>query len=107
MTSVQIHRGNRGRREVSQAIANIQAGVLAVVCALIGGGGLFAMTAWLLIKGGPNVGQHLQLLGHYFVGYSVTWTGGLVGFLYGAVLGGVIGWTIGKIYNAIVRLRFH
>jgi hypothetical protein len=30
------------------------------------------MTIWLVIKGGPNMGQHLQLLGQYFVGYSVS-----------------------------------
>ncbi|HWP48946.1 MAG TPA: hypothetical protein VNM22_17455 [Candidatus Limnocylindrales bacterium] len=91
--------------EVSRAIVKIQAGVLAFVCAMIGGIGLFVMTAWLLIKGGPRVGQHLQLLGQYFPGYSVTWKGSLIGFFYGAILGGVVGWTIGKIYNKIVGIR--
>jgi hypothetical protein len=91
--------------EVSRAIVKIQAGVLAFVCAMIGGIGLFVMTAWLLIKGGPRVGQHLQLLGQYFPGYSVTWKGSLIGFFYGAIVGGVVGWTIGKIYNGIVGIR--
>jgi hypothetical protein len=91
--------------EVSRAVVRIQSGVLTVVCALIGGLGLFAMTAWLLIKDGPNVGQHLNLLGHYFIGYSVTWTGSLIGLLYGALVGGVFGWTIGRIYNAVVSIR--
>ncbi len=50
--------------EVSRVVVRIQAGVLALVGALIGGIGLFVMTAWLLIKGGPQVGAHLQLLGH-------------------------------------------
>ena len=36
---------------------------------------MFVMTTWLLIKGGPHVGQHLQLLSNYFIGYSVTWWG--------------------------------
>jgi hypothetical protein len=83
----------------------LQAGVLAVVCALLGGGGLFVITAWLLIKGGPQVGAHLQLLGHYFVGYSVSWPGTLIGFCYGALLGGVVGWCICTIYNRIVAIR--
>jgi hypothetical protein len=91
--------------EVSQAVARIQTGVLTIACALIGGLGLFLMTVWLLMKGGPNVGQHLQLLGQYFIGYSVTWTGSLVGFLYGALTGGIIGWTVGTIYNKIVNMR--
>lgn len=91
--------------EVSRIVARIQAGVLAVVCAMLGGIGLFAVTAWLLLKGGPRVGEHLQLLGYYFIGYSVTWTGSLVGLCYGALTGGIVGWTIATVYNQIVDLR--
>lgn len=98
-------RAHDGPAEVSQAIVRIQAGVLAVVCALLGGGGIFVMTVWLLIKGGPQVGPHLQLLGQYFPGYSVTWKGSVVGLFYGALTSGVVGWTIGTIYNKIVSIR--
>jgi hypothetical protein len=91
--------------EVTRTIAKIQSGVLAMTCAVLGGVGLFVMTAWLLIKDGPQVGLHLQLLRHYFIGYSVSWPGSLVGLFYGAVVGGVIGWSIGRIYNGVVRLR--
>jgi hypothetical protein len=91
--------------EVNQAVVRLQIGVLTIVCALLGGVGLFVITAWLLIKGGPQVGAHLQLLGHYFIGYSVTWKGSLVGLGYGALVGGVVGWAIGTIYNGIVTLR--
>ena len=90
---------------VNQAVVRLQTGVLTIVCALLGGVGLFVMTAWLLIKGGPQVGTHLQLLGQYFIGYSVTWQGSLVGFFYGALVGGVVGWSIGTIYNGIVAIR--
>ena len=100
------HEDEQRVQAVSHAIATIQARVLALVFAVIFGTGLFAMTAWLLIQGGPEVGKHLRLLGIYFVGYSVTWPGSIVGFFYGALLGGVIGWTIGKVYNLIVVLRF-
>ncbi len=92
--------------ELSRAVARIHAAVLALVFGLVGGLGLFAMTAWLLIKGGDHVGPHLQLLGQYFIGYSVTWTGSIIGFFYGMLFGGVIGWSIGKIYNRIVYIRF-
>jgi hypothetical protein len=71
------------KEELSRAVARIRTGALALVCAMIGGGGLFLMTAWLLLKGGPHVGQHLQLLSQYFIGYSVTWWGTVVGFFYG------------------------
>ena len=92
-------------RELSRMIIAIQAGVLALVCAVVGGLALFLMTVWLVIKGGPRVGQHLSLLGQYLIGYSVTWTGSVVGLLYGALIGGIAGWMIAKIYNGIARLR--
>ncbi len=92
-------------REVVRAIARLHAGVLATVGALIGGIGLFALTAWLLVEGGPNVGAHLQLLNHYFPGYSVTWAGCFIGLLYGAAVGAAVGWCIGAVYNLVVGLR--
>ncbi|MGD0945998.1 MAG: hypothetical protein ABSA52_01100 [Candidatus Binatia bacterium] len=91
--------------EVSRAVARLHAGVLALVCGVLGGAGLFAMTAWLVIKGGPNVGSHLQLLNQYFYGYSVTWRGSVVGFIYGAVTGAVVGGLVGAVYNIVATLR--
>ncbi len=92
-------------RTVIRAVARIQAGVLAVVCAVLGGAGLFGMTAWLLIKGGQTVGPHLELLGQYFYGYTVSWPGAVVGLVYGALSGAVIGWAIGTVYNYVASLR--
>jgi hypothetical protein len=97
---------NNSDKAISHAVARLQARILAFVFAMLGGLGLFLMTAWLLIKGGENVGEHLQLLGHYFIGYTVTWRGSLVGFFYGALVGGLIGWMIGRIYNLAVGIRY-
>lgn len=91
--------------EISHTLAKIKADALALVCAVLGGAGLFTMTAWLVIKGGPHAGQHLQLLSQYFPGYSVTWWGSLIGLLYGAMTGGVVGWMVGTIYNKVANLR--
>jgi hypothetical protein len=91
--------------DLSRMVVRIQAGVLALVLAIIGGTGLFLMTVWLLIKGGERVGSHLRLLGQYFPGYSVTWTGSLFGLFYGALIGAILGWSIGKIYNRIALWR--
>ncbi|HSF08582.1 MAG TPA: hypothetical protein VLA60_04160, partial [Nitrospirales bacterium] len=91
--------------EISRAVARIQAGVLAFVCAVLGGLGLFIATVWLLLDGGPQVGSHLQLLSNYYIGYSVTWRGSVIGMLYGALTGAILGWTIGFIYNKVVGLR--
>jgi hypothetical protein len=91
--------------DVNRAIMRIHTSVLALVSALLGGFGLFVMTAWLIIKGGTHVGQHLALLNEFFPGYSVTWFGSLVGLLYGALVGGVGGWVVGLIYNIVANLR--
>ena len=93
------------RYAVSRAVVRMHAGVMALVCAILGGAGLFTMTVWLLIKGGPRVGQHLGLLSQYFYGYTVTWKGSVVGLVYGAVTGGIVGWLLGRVYNGVVWLR--
>jgi hypothetical protein len=91
-------------RALKQAAARLQAKYLGVSFALLGGGLVLLMTVWLLIKGGENVGTHLSLLSHFFPGYSVSWPGSIVGFLWGAIYGGVFGFLVGWLYNRIVRL---
>jgi hypothetical protein len=91
--------------EISRALARIKTDVLAIVCAIFGGVGLFLVTVWLVIKDGPHVGEHLQLLSNYFIGYSVTWWGSVVGLFYGTLCGAVSGWAIGTIYNKLVKMR--
>lgn len=66
---------------------------------LLGGVGLFAATAILLIRGGENVGAHLGLIGVYFPGYSVTWPGAFIGFVYAFVAGYAVGRTVATVYN--------
>ncbi|MDR4494039.1 MAG: hypothetical protein AB7P17_04685 [Nitrospirales bacterium] len=93
------------KEELSRTVARIQAGVLSIACGLIGGLGLFIMTVWLLLEDGPHVGSHLQLLSNYFIGYSVTWGGSLIGLFYGTLTGGILGWTVGYIYNKVAGIR--
>ena len=92
-------------RLIRAAIARMRAGVMAVVFAMVGGMGLALATAWLLVRGGENVGQNLGLLRHYLPGYSVTWPGTLLGLAYGAVLGAIAGWCLARVYNWIASRR--
>ena len=66
---------------------------------LLAGVGLFLATAILLIRGGENVGQHLSLIGIYFPGFSVTWGGAFIGFVYAFVVGYALGRTVATVYN--------
>ena len=70
---------NRQEAElISTAVARLRAGIMAMVFAMLFGVGLFVATVWLLIRGGPFVGQHLSLLRNYFPGYSVSWPGSIL-----------------------------
>ena len=97
--------GSNEREMIATAIARLRAGIMAIVCGLLAGSGLLVATAWLVLRGGPNIGQHLILLRNYLPGYSVTWPGALLGFVYGVLLGGVAGWLTAWVYNRIVQLR--
>ena len=91
------------RELIRAAIVRLRARMMALVFGMVGGVGLLVATLWLTIRGGPTVGQHLGLLANYFPGYEVTWTGGLVGFCYGALTGAVIGWSVASIYNYLAE----
>lgn len=90
---------------VSQLTLRIHTWALAIALGIVGGVTLSAMTAWLLIRGGTPVGPHLELLGQYFLGYSVSWPGCIAGFLYGGLTGAALGWSLALVYNGVARLR--
>lgn len=83
-----------------------------IVLALITGLGIFVVTNWLVLKGGPMtpegealIGPHLALLGQFFIGYDVSFVGSLIGLFYGVVAGYLIGFLVAKTYNWIVNSR--
>ncbi|MCR8915758.1 hypothetical protein FDP08_03735 [Marinobacter panjinensis] len=96
-------------KTIGQAIARLRASVMAVTFGIAGGLILFMATAWLLIIGptgeSEHVGPTLGLLSNFFPGYSVTWSGAVVGLFYGALSGAVAGFVLAFIYNLIVGLR--
>ena len=73
-----------------------------IACGLVLGLGLVIATNFLVLKGGEQVGPRLALLSVYLPGYSVTFVGSLVGFVYLFVIGYGIGRSIVTIYNTLV-----
>jgi hypothetical protein len=69
---------------------------------LAAGLGLLIATYVLILKGGDTVGPRLGLLALYFPGYSVTFGGGFVGFVYAFVLGYGCGRGIATVYNRLI-----
>lgn len=93
---------NENEEELQVAIKRLNARAWGVAVGVLLGGGLFLATNILILKGGENVGQHLNLLSQFFPGYSVSFVGSLIGFVYAFVGGYIIGRAIGTIYNRMV-----
>ena len=88
---------------IQAAIRRLNERAWGISAGLLLGLGLLGATIFLVIKCGPSVGQHLDLLGNYFPGYRVTVLGGFIGFIYAFVLGYGLGRVIGTVYNRLVR----
>jgi hypothetical protein len=93
------------RALIRAAVVRMRARSMAIVFGMVGGTSILVATAWLLIRGGEQVGEHLSLLRHFFPGYSVTWPGALIGFFWGALAGAISGWALAWIYNQVVESR--
>jgi hypothetical protein len=92
-------------RIAESQLLRVNALALGVVSGLVAGAGLFLATNWLLLKGGPDPGPHLSLLGQYFPGFRVSFLGSLVGSAW-AFLGGFLAAYAGaRIYNAVAGWR--
>lgn len=85
-----------------QTFARLDSTALGIAVGTLLGLGLFSATVFLLVKGGPHVGQNLSLLSQYFPGYRVTWKGSVIGLGYGFVSGFVAGWLLALVRNAAV-----
>lgn len=85
---------------LQRAFARLDAVALGVAVGALGGGGLFAATVILLVKGGAHVGRNLALLQQYFPGYTVTWPGAFIGLGYGFLVGFGAGWLLAVTRNA-------
>lgn len=90
-------------RELEGKLLRINARAWGIAFGLTLGLGLFVATNVLLLKGGDVVGPNLALLGVYLPGYSVTFIGSLIGFVYMFVIGYGFGRVVGEVYNRIVR----
>ena len=89
---------------IRTAIQRLNARAWGIAMGLLFGLGLFLATIVLVLKGGPRVGQHLNLLGVYFPGYRVTVLGSFIGFIYMFVIGYGVGRIIGTLYNWLVDM---
>jgi hypothetical protein len=89
---------------LQEAFARLDAVALGIAVGVLCGVVWSAATTWLLVKGGPHVGQNLSLLSQFFFGYRVTWRGAVIALGYGCLAGFLAGWAFAKVRNAAVGL---
>ena len=92
---------------IVQSLAKLDGKALGIALGLLLGLGIFTATNFLIIKGGHVVGPNLALLSQFFIGYEITFSGSLIGMIYGLMAGFVIGWLIAVIRNFVVTIYIH
>jgi hypothetical protein len=90
-----------------KAFAKLDKTALGVAVGAVFGLGIFGVTIFLIAKGGDPVGPNLGLVGQYFVGYTVTLKGSLIGLAYGFVSGFFLGWFTAFLRNLFVAVFLH
>lgn len=93
---------NKADEIIVQSLAKIDGTALGISIGFLFGLVVFAATNFLIFKGGEEIGPNLALLGQFFVGYEVSFTGSLIGLVYGVIAGFILGWLIAGIRNLIL-----
>jgi hypothetical protein len=70
-----------------------------LVCALV----IAAVTVFQLLADSPDAPE-LSLIGQYFYGYTVSWSGMVVGVFWGFFTGFVAGWFVAFVRNFVLAV---
>lgn len=89
---------------IVKSLAKLDGNALGVAIGLLFGVIIFLATNFLLYRGGSVVGPNLALLGQFFVGYEVSFSGSLIGLFYGLISGFILGWLIATIRNLVLSI---
>jgi protoporphyrinogen oxidase len=82
-----------------QTFAKLDKFAFGTAVGLVCGLAILLSTSWLIIKEGEVIGPNLQLLGQYFIGYTVTMKGAFIGMAYGFLWGFAFGWLFAGLRN--------
>lgn len=74
---------------------------LAISAGITWGLAIFLLTVWFLVMG--YNGNLLAKLGSIYLGYSVSWVGAIIGFVYGFADGLIGGALLGYLYNKFAK----
>ena len=91
-------------RNLVQSFARMDKLAFATSIGTVCGLAIFLVTFMLTVKGGKVIGPNLQLLGQYFMGYSVTVKGAFIGMGYSFLWGFIWGWLFAYLRNFSIGL---
>ncbi len=91
-------------RAVLKTFARMDKLALATATGAVSGLAIFIATMALVLKGGDVIGPNLQLLNQYFIGYTVSVMGSLIGFGYSFFWGFLFGWLFAYLRNLAVGI---
>ncbi len=73
----------------------------ALTCGILWGLAVLLGTWWLLIWGSP--GEIISKLSAFYIGYSYSWSGAVIGLLWGFVDGLIVGAIFAWLYNKMAK----
>jgi hypothetical protein len=85
------------------AFAPVHKLALGAAVGFMSGLGLAAVTLFHLVLE-PQGAPPLHLLGQFFYGYELSWTGALIGFCWAFFTGFVAGWFVGFVHNLVTAI---
>jgi len=75
----------------------LNAKALALSAGILWGLMIFLLTNISLLRGGE--GEHLSRLAQFYIGYSFSFLGSLIGLVWGFVTMFIVGWVFALLYN--------
>ena len=87
---------------LARVFANYDSVALGSAVGVVAGALVFLATAILLMRGGDPVGPNLSLLGHYLLGYEISWAGAVLGLVEAGLGGFGFGFVLASMVNGVV-----
>ena len=73
----------------------------ALTFGILCGVGRFFLTSWIMLREGASGDP--TFIGRFYIGYNISPSGSIIGFIWGFADGGICGLTFGWLYNFIAR----
>ncbi len=86
------------------AFAPVHKRAMGIAVGVVAAIGTVLLTIIPLVRGRPPA-LRLELLDNYFYGYTVSWSGAVIGALWAGITGFVAGWGVAFLRNVLLALR--